>query len=215
MVARELHDRVAQTLTGMLVDVENFKSQQVGWDDVVRQMDTVQSSTRQVLTSLRQLLHDLRGESQFSEGFVDSLSLLVTRFGESTGIAAHLDVRPGWPESLPPSVSLNLYRIVEEALTNVRMHSGAQTVTITLDTSCEDELALAIRDDGRGLDTDASRPMGMGTVGMKERALFLGGTLQIEGQPGSGTTISATFPRDVLEAPEADGEALAPGPGLV
>src|SRR2546423_4994182 len=57
LVARELHDRVAQTLTGMLVDVENFKSEQVGWDDVIRQMDTIQTSTRQVLSSLRQLLH--------------------------------------------------------------------------------------------------------------------------------------------------------------
>src|SRR5437660_6384017 len=62
LLARELHDRVAQTLTGMLVDVENFKSQPVAWDDVITQLDTIQSSTRQVLTNLRQLLHDLRGE---------------------------------------------------------------------------------------------------------------------------------------------------------
>ena len=62
LVARELHDRVAQTLTGMLIDVENFKIEPVEWNDVLRQLDTIQESTREVLTNLRQLLHDLRGE---------------------------------------------------------------------------------------------------------------------------------------------------------
>ncbi len=63
LLARELHDRVAQTLTGMLVDVENFKTEQVGWEDVVKQMDIVQDSTRKVLMAIRQLLHDLREQS--------------------------------------------------------------------------------------------------------------------------------------------------------
>src|SRR6516165_6045778 len=61
VVARELHDRVVQTLTCMLIDVENFKSQPVGWDDVVHEMDTIQGSTRHVLNNIRQVLHDLRG----------------------------------------------------------------------------------------------------------------------------------------------------------
>src|SRR4030088_2679030 len=56
LVARELHDRVAQTLTGMLVDLENFKTEPVGWEDVLTRLDTVQDSTRQVLQSLRELL---------------------------------------------------------------------------------------------------------------------------------------------------------------
>jgi len=211
MVARELHDRVAQTLTGMLVDVENFKSQPVEWDDVLRQMDMVQSSTRQVLSSLRQLLHDLRGEEQFSDGFVDALGGLITRFEEKTNIEAKLDIKPGWPQSLTPPASLNLYRIVEEALTNVRMHSGARSVHVVLEPMSDSELALVVGDDGRGVDTDASRPMGLGTVGMKERALFLGGQLRIESAAGVGTTVHAVFPKRHLVPEESAPELRVAG----
>jgi len=198
MVARELHDRVAQTLTGMLVDVENFKSQQVGWNDVLEQMDTIQSSTRQVLSSLRQLLYELRGEVSVGDQFTDSLGDLITRFEQRTTIAADLDVRPGWPEVLTPPASLNLYRIVEEALANVRMHSGARSVTVVLESRPDGQLAVTVGDDGRGLDTDASRPVGLGTVGMKERALFLGGRLRIESEAGVGTKVHAIFPKEFL-----------------
>lgn len=194
-LARELHDRVAQTLTGMLVDVENFKSQQVAWDDVIKEFDLVQSSTRQVLASLRQLLHDLRGEEPTQESFVESLAKLIARFEERTTIRAALDVRPSWPSVLTRSASLHLYRIVEEALANVRMHSGAHSVRIVLESDDSDLLDLIVDDDGRGLDTDAARPVGLGTVGMKERALFLGGKLDIHSELGVGTTVHAVFPK--------------------
>ncbi len=200
-LARELHDRVAQTLTGMLVDVENFKSQQVGWDDVIKQMETVQGSTRQVLSSLRQLLHELRNEDQVGQSFVEALGTLVTRFEDRTTIAAELDVRPGWPAVLTQPASLNLYRIVEEALANVRMHSGARSVRIVLESRAEDELAVTVGDNGRGVDTDPARPVGLGTVGMRERALFLGGKLLIESEAGLGTMVHAVFPKMHLVPP--------------
>src|SRR5437588_10477691 len=92
LVARELHDRVAQTLTGMLVDVENFKSEQVGWQDVVEQLDLIQSSTREVLASIRQLLHDLRGEEPLGGSFVDAVQKLLTRFEEKNGIRTGIEV---------------------------------------------------------------------------------------------------------------------------
>ncbi len=207
LVARELHDRVAQTLTGMLVDVENFKSQQVGWDDVLSQLDTIQSSTRQVLSSLRQLLHDLRGEEIVVGSFSDALAALIARFGERTLIATELHVMPGWPEQLTSPASLNLYRIVEEALTNVKMHSGASSVRVVLEHDNSGDLVLAIHDDGRGVDTDEARPVGLGTVGMRERALFLGGKLRIEGREGSGTTVRATFRKENL-VPEPRGKDI-------
>ena len=200
LVARELHDRVAQTLTGMLVDVENFKAQQVGWDDVVTQLETIQSSTRQVLTSLRQLLNDLRGDEQLGDSFVDALGNLIQRFEQRTTISTKLEIRPGWPQALTGPASLNLYRIVEEALANVRMHSGARSVRIVLEPLPDNQLALVIGDDGRGLDTDPSRPMGFGTVGMKERALFLGGQLRIESESEGGTKVRAVFPKVHLVA---------------
>jgi len=200
LVARELHDRVAQTLTGMLVDVENFKAEQVGWEAVLAQLDTIQGSTRQVLASLRQLLYDLRGDEQIGGGLAEVLGVLIERFEQRTMISAKLEIRPGWPQALTGPASLNLYRIVEEALTNVRMHSGAQSVEIVLEPLSDNQLALVVGDDGRGLDTDPSRPTGFGTVGMKERALLLGGQLQIESEAGGGTTVRAVFPKVQLVA---------------
>ena len=198
MMARELHDRVAQTLTGMLVEVENFKSEPVAWEDVIRQLDMVQSSTRQVLTSLRQLLHDLRGEEAQSDTFVDAIGALIVRFEEKTRIRANLAVLPGWPEALTPPASLNLLRIVEEALANVRWHSGAQSVRIVLQQYSDNEVSLVVGDDGRGLDTDQSHRAGLGTLGMKERAVLMGGWLQIESESGGGTTVRAVFPKQYL-----------------
>ena len=202
LLARELHDRVAQTLTGMLVDVENFKSQPVAWDDVITQLDTIQSSTRQVLTNLRQLLHDLRGEEQLGDNLVGALGSLITRFEAKTHISAVLDIKPGWPEVLTPPASANLYRIVEEALRNVGMHSGAHMVRVVLEPVSDEELGLMVGDDGRGVDTDPARPLGLGTVGMKERALFLGGKLRIESKVGLGTEVRAVFPKVHLIAEE-------------
>lgn len=191
-LARELHDRVAQTLTGMLVDVENFKSQEVGWEDVIKELDVVQSSTRQVLSTLRQLLHDLRGEDPVGGSLVDALAKLLNRFAEKTGISTYLDVRPGWPTSLNAPEALNVFRIVEEALTNVRMHSGARNVHVVLGPISDDQLELSVQDDGRGADRDSVA--GLGTVGMRERAVLLGGRLWIESETGSGTRVHVAFP---------------------
>lgn len=200
LVARELHDRVAQTLTGMLIDLENFKTEQVDWSDVLRQLDTIQDSTRLVLNNLRQLLHDLRGEESVGDSFVHSVGALVARFEEKTRISAQLTVLPGWPELITQPASVNLYRIIEEALANVKMHSGAHEVRIVLQPDSDHEVSVLIGDDGRGLDTDGSRRLGLGTVGMKERALLLGGQIRIESQDGEGTTVRAVFPKELLTA---------------
>lgn len=191
-MARELHDRVAQTLTAMLVDVENFKTQQVAWDDVLLEMDAIQSSTREVLSSLRQLLYDLRGESPVGENFLGALGELVASFKEKSRIEAEIVVDREWPAVLTSAAALNLYRIVEEALTNVRMHSGASSVSVRLEAPMDGQLDLVIGDNGRGLDSSLYRP-GLGTVGMKERALLLGGQLRISSEVGGGTTVRAAF----------------------
>lgn len=202
-MARELHDRVAQTLTTMLVDVEKFKAQQVEWDDVLAEMDSIQSSTREVLSSLRQLLYDLRGESAVGESFVGALGELVARFTEKTRIEAAVVVQREWPAILTPAAALNLYRIVEEALSNVRMYSGASSVSVRLEAPGDGHLALVIDDNGRGV--DGNRP-GLGTVGMKERALLLGGQLRISSsENGGGTTVRAAFPkRSVVPASQPE-----------
>lgn len=195
LVARELHDRVAQTLTGMLIDVENFKTEQVAWDDVIDQLNTIQDSTRQVLRSLRQLLHDLRGDEAAGSKFLDGIATLAARFEAKTGITVQVSTAPEWPASLNPAAAVNLYRVVEEALTNVHRHSGARIAGIAFQAQGTRDLSVSISDDGRGFDSELSS-LGMGSMGMKERVLLLGGRLRIESAPGKGTEVQATFPRD-------------------
>jgi signal transduction histidine kinase len=97
LIARELHDRVAQTLTSMLIDLENFKAEQVGRKSVLRQMDDLQGSTRQVLNSLRQLLYELRGTPSVEESFSEAVRALVERYRHRTSMAVSLTILPGWP----------------------------------------------------------------------------------------------------------------------
>ena len=197
-VARELHDRVAQTLTGMLIELETFKSEQFGRASVIREATDLQDSTRQVLQSIREMLYDLRGESSSEESFVSAVQSLLTRFEEGTRIAAELIVSPGWPEKLRSAAALNLYRIVEEGLTNIKLHSGASTVRVALDFGSNNEMALTVRDDGAGMEPEATRVRGMGMLGMRERAVLLGGRLSVETSPGQGTIVRAIVPKEIL-----------------
>jgi signal transduction histidine kinase len=194
-VARELHDRVAQTLTGMLIELETFKVEQFGRESVQREANELQDSTRQVLQSIREMLYDLRGESSSEESFVSVLQGLLGRFEERTRIAVELIVSPSWPNKVRSAAALNLYRIVEEALTNIRLHSGARSVRVALEWLSGTELAVVVRDDGAGLDSSETlRIGGMGVMGMRERAVLLGGRLMVESRPGEGTTVRAIVP---------------------
>ena len=198
-VARELHDQVAQTLTSMLIELETFKVEQHGRASVIREASDLQDSTRQVLQSIREMLYDLRGESASEETFVSGLQSLLAKFEERTRIAVELIVSPAWPRKLKSAAALHLYRIVEEALTNIRLHSGARTVRIALDLLAGNEMAIIVRDDGMGIQSiDSPRASGMGVLGMRERAVLLGGRLIVESLPGEGTTIRAVVPKETL-----------------
>ena len=96
MLARELHDTVAQTLTTMLVELENFKLEQTGRQSALRQLNELQGSTRSVLTNLREVLYDLRGETGMEEGFVEMVRTLLARFKEQTNVEVALSVSPSW-----------------------------------------------------------------------------------------------------------------------
>jgi two-component system sensor histidine kinase UhpB len=198
-LARELHDSVAQILTLMVVDMENFKLDQAGQHVVVEKVDSLQESTREVLNNLRQVLYDLREEPSTESGFVHQVRTLLARFERSTGIRPMLRVSSEWPSRLSSGTAHNLYRIVEEALNNVRLHSGAARVDVML-AARGDGVELTVQDDGRGLPTnDGVRRQGMGMMGMRERAVLLGGELDVTSSGNGGTTVRAVFPRAARE----------------
>ena len=199
MLARELHDRVAQTLTTMVIELENFKLEQSGRQSALRQLNELQGSTRDVLSNLREVLYELRGESGVEESFVDMIGGLLARFNERTNVEVKLSVSPSWPSRVRSQAALNIYRIIEEALNNVRMHSGARLVEVVLRHAQGDEVAVEVKDDGRGADSGTGRRIsGMGLLGMQERAVILGGRLEVESIAGGGTTVRAVIPREQL-----------------
>ena len=198
LLARELHDRVAQTLTTMLIELEHYKTEQHGRQSVLRQMEALQTSTREVLGSLREVLYELRSDpTAIGEGFEESVRTLVDRFSERTSIKTKLILSEGWPGRVKSPAAVNLYRIIEEGLTNVRQHSGATEANVVL-TDTMDHLLAVITDNGRGIDLDESVPLGMGMLGMRERALFLGADLKVTSYPGAGTELTVAIPRRAL-----------------
>jgi len=198
-LARELHDSVAQILTLMVVDMENFKLDQAGQHQVVERVDSLQESTRAVLHNLRQVLYDLREEPSTESGFVQQVRALLLRFEGATGIRSMLKVSSEWPSPLSAATAHNLYRIVEEALNNVRMHSGAGRVDVMLAAN-GDGVELTVQDDGRGLSPgDGGRRQGMGMMGMRERAVLLGGELDVMSRGSGGTTVKTVVPTAAKE----------------
>jgi signal transduction histidine kinase len=196
--ARELHDQLAQPLTGMLVQTDVFMREQRGNRDVVDQLDYLKTSIREVLNNMRQILCDLRGEPGLSNGLAQSLAEgLLSTYQQRTGIKVDLWVSRSWPAALPPETSVHLYRIIQEALTNAHKHGGASSVQVALQASRE-RLVVKIRDNGRGIAWVDEKPIGMGMVGMRERAALCGGLVTIRSRPAAGTTVSVSVPREAL-----------------
>ena len=193
-LARELHDSAVQELTLMLVDLEGFKRREAQHTGLTREVDRIQDGMRSVLFSLRQLLFRLRDQPVVEADFARSVGTLVEEFEDRTGIETRVHISPGWPSEIPSATSAHLYRIVQEALANVRKHSCATTVEVAMRARM-DEVVVEIHDDGAGHEGLAEGALdGMGLKGMRERASILGGTLCIDSSPSRGTTVTLTVP---------------------
>jgi two-component system sensor histidine kinase UhpB len=198
-LARDLHDSVAQILTVMVVDLEAFKRDQAGHHQVVERAESLQASTREVLQNLRGVLYELREQSPTEDDFVQRAGVALDRFETATGIHASLDVSAAWPSRLGTTTAHNLSRILEEALNNVLLHSGATSVRVELEAG-DRGIELSVRDDGSGPPTtDGVRRPGMGLVGMRERAVLLGGELEVTSNSQGGTTVRAVVPDTTRE----------------
>ncbi len=190
-LARELHDETGQALTSILL---GLKSVEDAADDGQRAAAVAQlrGLVRETLQDVRQLAVDLRPTALDDFGLVPALERLIEGFRESTGIG--VDFHASLPPSrLPPEVETALYRIVQEALTNIVKHARASQVSILL-ASRPSSVTAVIEDDGVGFDLASARADGLGLVGMRERVSLLGGRLAIETTPEAGTTCRAEVP---------------------
>jgi signal transduction histidine kinase len=189
-LARELHDETGQALTSILLGVKAIRAASTP-ADAERAESDVRSQVVQALQDVRALAVELRPAALDDFGLVAALERLAETFqarsGLETLVQANIDGR------LPPEIETVLYRVVQEALTNVIKHAGAEHVSIVL-RSRNGSVAATIDDDGRGFVQEDVRDGALGLLGMRERLALVGGTLEVESSPDSGTTIAAQVP---------------------
>jgi len=195
-MARDLHDDLLQSLSAVKVDIATAEIRSS--EDPDRARETLERSREELtraIESARRLVTGLRARELEGRGLVQALEALVAEADRRH--AAHFtflcDARD--LGTLSPDATECLYRIAQESLSNAARHAEARTVSVTLARTSDGCARLRVEDDGRGFDdAQAVRDDAFGVLGMRERAVALGGTLAIEGRPGEGTRVEATVP---------------------
>jgi len=195
-LAHELHDSLAQTLASLRFQVSMLDEaiDQQGADVTHEDIQQIKSGLNDAYTELRELLAHFRAPIN-SRGLLPALEDLISNFRKQTGM--HVLLQKEWDAArLPANMEMQVLRIIQEALANVRKHSSAHTVRVLLRCDNEDNYHILIEDDGIGMDKPAfsghpGEHLGMSI--MKERARYLGGDLRIESESGEGTRVQLTF----------------------
>jgi len=188
-LARELHDTLAHTLSGVAVQLEAARSLWASDAPAAREMvEQSLAATRAGLSEARGAIHALRAAPVEDLGLALAVRSLARSAAERGNLALELQM-PEDAGELSPAVEQAVYRIAEEALDNAARHAGAHSLLVRLERDGS-RLALSVTDDGQGFDTEQPAPEGhYGLQGMRERAEMVGGELVITSQPGKGTTI--------------------------
>jgi signal transduction histidine kinase len=194
-MAREIHDTLAQGLTGIITQLE--AAQQTSSDtERERRIGNAKQLARDSLAEARRSVQALRPQALEDSKLPDALADEVARWSATSGVAAEVKTT-GDVRALHPEVEVTLLRVAQEALANVAKHAGASQAWVTL-SYMEDVVTLDVRDDGAGFvpgergESQASG--GFGLIAMRQRVGRLAGQLEIESEPGAGTAVSASLP---------------------
>ena len=190
-LARELHDEIGQLLTGLrlTLDLPEPPSPALG-----ERLDQARGLVEELLDRVRALSLDLRPSILDDLGLLPALLGHVERYTSQTKVQVRLE-HHGLDRRFDPETETGVYRIVQEALTNVARHSGVDEVTVRL-WATRDVLGVQVEDHGRGFDLDAVLGNGGGLDGLRERAALLNGHLTVETKPGAGVRVTAEVPID-------------------
>jgi signal transduction histidine kinase len=197
-ISRELHDQLGQDLHALMLGLKSIEGYGQNPLAAAPHIQQLQALTAQLEQEMRRLAWDLRPPDLDDEGVETVLQNYVEDWSQRFGIVVDFHSRGFTSQRLPSHLETVLYRIVQEALTNVLKHAQAQRISVLLE--CRREYVLAIvEDDGIGwnLDTLPSMRQGQGRLGMKgmqERAALVDGTVEIESTPGVGTTVFVRLP---------------------
>jgi signal transduction histidine kinase len=185
-LARELHDETGQALTSILLGLKQIEAA-----ESPEAVDGLRELVVATLQDVRRLAVELRPKVLDDFGLVPALERLTQEFAEHTGIAVDLEAST-IAERPPMEVETAIYRIVQEALTNVVKHAHAQRVSVLV-TRAGDRIKAVIEDDGTGFDQTATDG-GIGLIGMRERIELLDGSLVVESSATTGTTVAVEVP---------------------
>jgi two-component system sensor histidine kinase UhpB len=189
-IARELHDEVGQTLTGVMLQVEGLAA--VIPDEHREQLEELRETAREGTEEVRRIARRLRPEALEDLGLQSALAALAGRIAEQAHI--RIDRQLDSSLTLTREQELVVYRVAQEALTNVARHAAAEQAQLDLARN-DDHAVLTVRDNGRGLDHGALSSS-QGIRGMRERAMLIGAQIAIGPAPGRGTEVKLTIPLD-------------------
>ena len=201
----DLHDGPLQQVYALAQDVRLLRDQMAGLvgsthqETVLGRFDDLEAQLAELHQDLRDLAHSLEPRSLLQQPLPEAVERELAALERRTGISTSI-VREGSFDALTASQRIALLRVLQEALSNIRHHSGSRKVAVILRDETFRGVCMEIRDDGHGFDPADVVPAedgesGIGLVGMRERLRLLGGRLEIESAPGGPTTVRATLPR--------------------
>jgi len=192
-IAREIHDELGQALTGLKMDLSWFAGRLPNQPALAEKSASMLKLIDSTVNAVRRLSTELRPAILDNLGLIAAIEWLAQEFQRRTGVSCEF-ITPEEDLVLDQERTTALFRISQEALTNVTRYANAHSVQILLERDGP-QLLLRISDDGRGIaDADQRSTHSFGLLGMRERAHLLGGTFEISGQPGHGTTLTVRIP---------------------
>ena len=194
-IAREIHDELGQALTGLKFDINSLAKATAGCAPETAQglPESVNQQIDRIINSVRRIASGLRPEVLDEIGISAAIEWQAREFQRRTGIRCMVDISPGFVDP-DKERSTALFRIFQELLTNVARHANATRVAVQL---AEDEgiLRLKVEDNGRGLQAkEFESPRSLGFLGLRERVLAFGGSIDVRGQEGKGTAVAVEIP---------------------
>ena len=206
-LARELHDDVGQQLTMLALDVDHLGATIPETEtDARQQARNLREGVTVLASHVSGISHRLHSSKLDLLGLASAASTFCREVSSRSGVIVEF-THENVPTALPTDIAINVFRVLQEALSNAVKHSGASRFDVSL-RGTNDQLQLAVRDHGKGFDTEAAlATSGLGLVSMQERLKLLNGCVAIESKPGAGTTVRATVPLapDGTDAPTVVG----------
>ncbi len=190
-LARNLHDELGALLTSAKLDAARIKSRLAGTaPEALERLAHLVDALNSSIALGRRIIEDLRPSTLSNLGLVPTLEILAREFSERSGLQTHCTLEPA---KLDATAELMIYRLMQEAITNISKYAKARHVWLSL-SSVDGLVQASVRDDGIGFDTSVPPRSAYGLVGMRYRVEAEGGTLRVESEPGRGTLIQVTLP---------------------